>query len=74
MDQFVQFLIDKGRQPYTEDGVILTRKMKDFLDVINGNELIKSAYDFRVAFGLTHKQAHDLIDLWMNTYEGRNKP
>ena len=44
--------------------VELTDEMEKFLDNCIGKDLIKSAYEFRIKFGLTYDQTSELIEQW----------
>ena len=44
----------------------LTVGMIRFLDQHNGNDLVVTANEFRLTFGLTYKDAGNLIEKWMD--------
>jgi len=44
----------------------LTVGMIKFLDSRNGQDLIKSAHDFRIAYGLSYEETSYLIQKWMD--------
>ena len=44
----------------------LTVGMIRFLDQHNGNDLVVTANEFRLTFGLTYEDAGNLIEKWMD--------